>query len=55
MYSNLEILTIFKNCHTITELSHALAIFLYLIGKGEMKEDQKGFIYQRMKIRKRQF
>jgi hypothetical protein len=53
-YSNLDILKIFDNCHSISEITHAGVIFLILIDEGVITDQQRRIIYIRMEIRKRQ-
>lgn len=53
-YSNLDILKIFGNCYSISEITHAGAIFLMLINEGVIPENQRLLIFIRMEVRKRQ-
>lgn len=54
MYTPLDILKIFANCHTISEITHAGAIFLSLKNEGVIDENQSRLIMLRMEVRKRQ-
>lgn len=54
-YSNLDIIKIFGNCHSVSEVAHAGTIFLYLLNEvGVIHYKQRNLIFSRMEIRKRQ-
>lgn len=55
MYSNQELMTIFKNCHSVSELAKVVMALMYFLEDGDISEKQRKFIYQRVRIRKRQF